>query len=70
MRWRIRRIINGCAAQQLVARRDVIAPEFISYGPIRCSLPPTRWRSQAAVELKRYPQIQIVILMSGMRYNK
>jgi len=31
-RWRIRRIVNGCAAQQLVARRDVIAPEFISYG--------------------------------------
>jgi hypothetical protein len=30
MRWRIRRIVNGCAAQQLVARRDVIAPEFIS----------------------------------------
>jgi len=22
----------GCAAQQLVARQDVIAPEFISYG--------------------------------------
>jgi hypothetical protein len=32
MRWRIRLIVNGCAAQQLVARRDVIAPEFISYG--------------------------------------
>ena len=32
MRWRIRRIVNGCAAQQLVAHRDVIAPEFISYG--------------------------------------
>ncbi len=32
MRWRIRRIVNGCAARQLVARRDVIAPEFISYG--------------------------------------
>ena len=32
MRWRIRRIVNGCAAQQLVARRDVITPEFISYG--------------------------------------
>ena len=32
MRWRIRRIVNGCAAQQLVARQDVIAPEFISYG--------------------------------------
>lgn len=32
MRWRIRRISNGCAAQQLVARRDVLAPEFISYG--------------------------------------
>jgi len=27
MRWRIRRIVNGCAAQQLVARRDVIAQE-------------------------------------------
>jgi hypothetical protein len=32
MRWRIRRIVNGCAEQQLVACRDVIAPEFISYG--------------------------------------
>jgi hypothetical protein len=32
MRWRIRRIVNDCAAQQLVAHRDVIAPEFISYG--------------------------------------
>jgi hypothetical protein len=32
MCWRIRRIVNGYAAQQLVARRDVIAPEFISYG--------------------------------------
>jgi len=32
MRWPIRRIVNGCAAQQLVARQDVIAPEFISYG--------------------------------------
>jgi len=29
MRWRIRQIVNGCAAQQLVALRDVIAPEFI-----------------------------------------
>jgi hypothetical protein len=28
----IRRIVNGCTAQQLVARQDVIAPEFISYG--------------------------------------
>jgi hypothetical protein len=28
MRWRIRRTDNGCTAQQLVARRDVIAPEF------------------------------------------
>jgi len=28
MRWRIRRIVNGCAAQQLVARRDVIAPSL------------------------------------------
>jgi hypothetical protein len=34
MCWRIRRIVNGCAAQQPVARRDVIAPEFISYGLI------------------------------------
>jgi len=34
MRWRIRRIVNRCAAQQLVARLDVIAPEFISYGPV------------------------------------
>jgi hypothetical protein len=32
MRWRIRRIVNGCAVRQLVARRDVIAPEFIYYG--------------------------------------
>jgi hypothetical protein len=31
MRWRIRRIVNGCAAQRLVARRDVISPEFISF---------------------------------------
>ncbi|RKT45317.1 hypothetical protein BDD21_2758 [Thiocapsa rosea] len=23
MRWHIRRIVNGCAAQQLVARQDV-----------------------------------------------
>jgi hypothetical protein len=29
MCWRIRRIVNGCAAQQLVARQDVIVPEFI-----------------------------------------
>jgi hypothetical protein len=32
IRWRIPPIVNGCAAQQLVAHRDVIAPEFISYG--------------------------------------
>jgi hypothetical protein len=32
MPWRTRRIFNGCAAQQVVFRRDVIAPEFISYG--------------------------------------
>ena len=32
MRWHIRRIVNGRGAQQLVARRDVIAPEFISDG--------------------------------------
>ncbi len=32
MRWRIRRTVNGCAAQLLVAHRDVIAPDFISYG--------------------------------------
>jgi len=32
MRWRIRLIVNGCAAQRLVARQGVIAPEFISYG--------------------------------------
>ncbi len=32
MHWRIRRIVNGCAAQQWVARRDVIALEVISYG--------------------------------------
>jgi hypothetical protein len=30
IRWRIRRIVNGCAAQQLVVRRDMIALEFIS----------------------------------------
>jgi hypothetical protein len=34
MGWRIRRIVNGRAAQQLVARRDVNAPEFISYGQV------------------------------------
>jgi len=32
MRWGIRRIVNGRAPQQRVARREVIAPEFISYG--------------------------------------
>ena len=32
MRRRIRRIVNGCAAQHLVARREVIATEFIFYG--------------------------------------
>ncbi len=32
MCWRIRRIVNGYAAQQLVARQNGIAPEFISYG--------------------------------------
>jgi hypothetical protein len=32
MRWRIQQIVNDCAAQQLVTRRDVITPEFISYG--------------------------------------
>jgi len=32
MRWGIRRIVNGCTAQQVVGRQDVIAPEFISYG--------------------------------------
>ena len=32
MRWRIWRIVNGCTAQPFVARQDVIAPEFISYG--------------------------------------
>jgi len=30
IRWRIRRIVNGCAAQQLVARRDVIALKSFS----------------------------------------
>ena len=34
MRRRIRRIVNGCAAQQLMARREVIAPEFIFYGKV------------------------------------
>ena len=29
--WGIRRIINGCAAQQLVARRDASAPELIRH---------------------------------------
>jgi hypothetical protein len=38
MRWRIRRIVNGRAAQQLVARQDVIAPEFISYGLVICAI--------------------------------
>jgi hypothetical protein len=32
MRWRIRRIAHGSAAQQLVVRQGAIAPEFISYG--------------------------------------
>ena len=32
MRWRFRRIVNGSAAQQLVAPRGAITPEFISYG--------------------------------------
>jgi len=27
MRWRIRLIVNGCAAQQLVARQGVTAPD-------------------------------------------
>jgi len=31
IRWRIRRIVNGCAAQQLLVRRDVFAPEFIHH---------------------------------------
>jgi hypothetical protein len=34
MSWGIRRIVTGCARQLLVARRDVIAPEFISCGPV------------------------------------
>ena len=34
MRWRIRRTVIGRAAKQLVARRDVIAPELISYGAV------------------------------------
>ncbi len=32
MSWGIRRIVNGCARQLLVVRRDVIAPEFLSDG--------------------------------------
>ena len=44
MRWRIRRIVNGCAAQQLVARRDVIVPEFISYGLVMPDEPQRRGR--------------------------
>jgi len=35
MCWRIRWIVNGCAAQQVVARQDVIAPECISYGLVK-----------------------------------
>jgi len=35
MWWRIRRITNSCAAQRLLARQDIIAPEFISYGEKR-----------------------------------
>ena len=44
MRWRIRRIVNGCAVQQLVACRDVIAPEFISYGLVMPAEPQRRER--------------------------
>jgi hypothetical protein len=36
MLWRIRRLDRGCAAQQLVARRDGIAPEFIYHGLVTC----------------------------------
>ena len=55
MRWRTRRILNGCAAQQLVARRDVIAPEFISYGLVtrainrKCSGRFSVWRTQRRI---------------------
>lgn len=38
MRWRIRRIVNGCAAQHQLARQDVIAPEFISCGTVILTL--------------------------------
>jgi hypothetical protein len=31
MRWRTLRIVNDCAAQQLVAPRDVSAPELIRH---------------------------------------
>lgn len=32
MRWRIRWIVNGCAAQQVAVRQYVIALEFINCG--------------------------------------
>jgi hypothetical protein len=32
MHRQIRRIVNGCVAQQLLARQNLIAHEFISYG--------------------------------------
>jgi hypothetical protein len=32
MRWRIRRIVNGCAAQQLVARLDGTYDKYLLGG--------------------------------------
>jgi hypothetical protein len=32
MRWRNRQIVNGCAAQPLVACQEVMVPACIAYG--------------------------------------
>ena len=38
MRWRIQRIVNGSAAQQLVARQDVVRSSlFLRRGPVGCT---------------------------------
>ena len=34
MRWRVGRMVTGCAAQRLVARQDAIAPDFLPYGVV------------------------------------
>jgi hypothetical protein len=34
MPWHIRRIVHDGVVHRLVARRDEIAPEFISFGPV------------------------------------